>query len=163
MKGLYHVGIDHIRSLAITCHALDGQFDRLFNSETICGQSKEIEHSYNQLLHTSLLNLAISIRVAFSKRPEYRLTGTGVTDCGLFEVGAPREEGGFSTKDVCDKIIHANSIFKPVEPGVKGAGCSLRGTYKRKPWQFEFAIAIFCEYVLKWLGEIENRSQGPME
>ena len=62
MDGTYRIGTDHIRSLAIECHALDVQFDRLFNCETICGYSDRIYQTYNRLLSTALLNLAVSIQ-----------------------------------------------------------------------------------------------------
>ncbi len=56
----------------------------------------------------------------------YRSVSSGIGACGLFEAGAPRKDGSFSIKDVCDKIIHANDIFKPIEPGVRGACCRVR-------------------------------------
>jgi len=42
MDGKYEIGRDHIRALAIECHALDVQFDRLFNAPTICGASDRV-------------------------------------------------------------------------------------------------------------------------
>jgi len=156
MNGKYNVGIDHIRSLAITCHALDGQFDKLFNAGAICGNSQKVVASYDQLLSVSLLNLAIFVRVALSNEPAYRSATSGATACGLFETGAPEKDGGFSIKDVCDKLIHADNIFKPVEPGVEGACCRLRGTYREKPWEFSLGVSIFSEIVLKWLDDIEK-------
>src|SRR6266567_892831 len=103
MDGRYNVGIDHIRTLAITCHALDGQFDTLFSSQTICGRSSRISDSYRRLFSVSLLNLAISIRVSLSGESEYTKENSGVEACGAFENGAPKEDGGFTVKDVCEK------------------------------------------------------------
>lgn len=34
MDGSYNIGTDHIRASAIHCHALDLQFDRLFNADS---------------------------------------------------------------------------------------------------------------------------------
>jgi len=155
MDGRYRIGTERIRSLAVTCHALDTQFDRLFNAETICGKSDALFNSYNELFATHLLSLAISIRVALSDLPEYRSMTSGVRSCGLFDAGAPREDGGFAVKDVCDKVIHADDIFKPVETGVRGAGSRLRGTHYGKPWEFGLGVSIFCEYLLDWLDRIE--------
>ena len=107
MDGTYDIGIAHIRALAIQCHALDVQFDRLFNSPTICDKSESIHQVYNRLLSTTLLNLAISIRVSFSKEPEYKERSERFTASGLFLEGGPQSKaGGFSVKDICDKIIH---------------------------------------------------------
>ena len=157
MDGRYNVGIDHIRALAITCLALEGQFDTLFNSQSICGHSPRITDSYDRLFSVSLLNLAISIRVSLSGEPEYKNENSGVDACGAFESGAPKEAGGFTVKDVCDKIIHATNISKPIERGVIGACSRLSGHYNNKPWEFDLGVSIFCEWVLKWLEEIEDR------
>ena len=157
MDGRFNVGLDHIRSLAITCLALDGLFDALFNSETICGYSSRISDSYDRLFSVSLLNLAISVRVSLSGEPEYKTENSGVTACGAFENGAPNKDGGFSIKDVCDKIIHATKISKPIERGVVGACYKLSGHYQGKPWDFDLGVRLFCELMLKWLEDIEAR------
>lgn len=157
MNGRYNVSIAHIRMLAITCLALDGQFDVLFNGQTICGHSSRITDSYERLFSISLLNLAVSIRVSLSDEPEYIKKDSGVTACGAFEIGAPSDTDGFSIKDVCDKIVHATKISKPIEHGVKGACLKLSGNFKKKPWEFDLGVGIFCELVLRWLEDIENR------
>lgn len=152
MDGRYNVGTDHIRMLTISCHALDAEFDRLFNSETICGQSKRIEDAYERLLSANLINLAVSIRVsALRNEAQYAATGF-VEACGLFD-----DNDSFSIKDVCDKIIHADTIQKLPEPGVKGACFELKGTHWKKPWNFGLGVTIFCEYILLWLDQIEDR------
>jgi hypothetical protein len=160
MDGRYRIGTERIRSLAVTCHALDTQFDRLFNAVTICEKSPALSQSYDKLFATNLLSLAVSIRVSLNQDPEYRSVTSGVRTCGLFDAGAPREDGGFAVKDVCDKIIHADEIFKPVEPGVRGAGCRLRGTHHGKPWEFGLGVGIFCEYLLEWLDRIDSADRG---
>ncbi len=157
MDGRYNVGIDHIRSLAITCLALDGLFDALFNSQTICGYSLRISDSYDRLFSVSLLNLAISIRVSLSGEPEYKMKNLGVAACGAFEFGGPNKDGEFTIKDVCDKIIHATKISKPIERGVVGACSKLSGHNNKEPWEFDLGVGIFCEWVLKWLEDIEVR------
>ena len=157
MDGTYEIGIDHIRSLAIQCHALDLQFDRLFNSQTICGQSDRIKSTYNRLFSTSLLNLAVSIRVSLSDEPEYKKRDGYVSPAGLFDKGAPQKDGNFSFKDICDKLIHAERIDKTIEEGVVGSCCKLYGTYNRKPWEFGLGVQIFSEYILDWLEKLDSR------
>lgn len=156
MDGRYKIGTERIRSLAVTCHALDIQFDSLFNAETICDKAPALTESYDKLFATNLLGLAVSIRVSLNQDPGYRAVTSGVGACGLFDAGAPREDGGFAVKDVCDKIIHADDIFKPPEPGVRRAGCRLRGTHRGKSWEFGLGVGIFCEYVLEWLDRIDS-------
>ncbi len=158
MDGSYNIGTDHIRALAIQCHALDLQFDRLFNAPSICGYSDRIYKTYNRLFSTCLLNLAISIRVSLKAEPEYSRLDTGISSCGIFEGRGPHDNDSFSFKDVCDKLIHAEQIFKPIERGVKGARCKLIGSYRGKPWELGLGVQILCEYVLKWLDEIDART-----
>ena len=140
------------------CHALDTQFDSLFNADTICDKSPALIESYERLFASTLLNLAISIRVSLNHEPEYVSLTSGVQASGLFEKGAPRKEGGFTVKDVCDKIIHADQVFKPHEPGVRGAGCTLRGSHRGTPWEFGLGVSILCEFVLAWLDRIDAAS-----
>ena len=71
MDGYYNIDTNHIRALAIQCHALDLQFDRLFNKESICGDSVRIYETYTRLLSAGLLNLAISIRISLREKPQY--------------------------------------------------------------------------------------------
>ena len=160
MDGTYQIGTDHIRALAIQCHALDLQFDRLFNSETICGFSERIYQTYNRLLSMALLNLAVSIRVSLSSEPEYASTSGGISACGLFTDPGPHGDGSFSIKDVCDKLIHADRISKPIEPGVRGAGCMLVGSYRGTQWELGLGVQILAEWILKWLDEIDARSSS---
>ena len=161
MDGTYRIGTDHIRSLAIQCHALDLQFDLLFNDSTICGYSDRIYETYNRLLSTALLNLAVSIRVSLNGEPLYKSRESGIGACGLFEDDGPHGDGSFSIKDVCDKLIHADQIRKPIEPGVRGAGCQLIGFYQRKQWELGLGVQILAEWVLKWLDEIDDRAGAP--
>ena len=153
MEGKYKIGAEHIRSLAITCHALDSQFDGLFNSETICGPSERTKDAYERLLSETLINLAIAIRVSpLSKEPEYT-DGFG-GPCGLFDANR-----SMTIKDVCDKIIHADSIRKPIEPGTRFGCIELRGTHFGKQWDFGLGLTIFSEYLLLLLDRVEDRSE----
>lgn len=160
MEGRYRIETEQIRSLAVTCHTLDTGFDKLFNTQMICDKSPALSESYEKLFATSLLSLAVSIRVSLNRDPGYRSISSGVGACGLFDAGAPHEDGSFAIKDVCDKIIHANDICKPIEPGIRGAGCRLRGTYQKNPWEFGLSVSIFCEYILEWLDRIDSASEA---
>lgn len=157
MDGKYRIELDYIRALALQCHALDLQFDRLFNEDSICGYSDRIYRAYNRLLSINLLNLAISIRISLNSEPVYERRDSGISACGLFEDLGPHRDGSFSLKDVCDKIIHAKRIFKPIEKGVQATGCTLVGSHRGNQWEFGLGIQILSEYVLKWLDEIDER------
>lgn len=157
MDGKYTVSFSDVRSLAIVCHALDLQFDTLFNSETICGSTIRITEAYNRLLHTNLLNLAIAIRVSMDGTSEYTSESSGVMACGLFEHLGTNNNGRFSIKDVCDKIIHAKKIIKHPVPGTTGLCCTLEGVYKKSQWKLDFSPGIFCETLLQILESLEAK------
>lgn len=74
MDGTYEIGTDHIRALAIQSHALDVQFDKLFNSETICDKSEATIRTYNRLLSTTLFSVSRS-------RSEFRLRRSRSIGC----------------------------------------------------------------------------------
>ena len=93
-------------------------------------------------------------------RPEYKSTSSGISACGLFTHEGPHGDGSFSIKDVCDKLIHADRISKSIEPGVRGAGCTLVGTYQHKKWEFGLVVQVLSEWILKWLDEIDTRSSS---
>jgi hypothetical protein len=159
MDGSYEIGFEHIRSLAIQCHALDVDFDYLFNEPTIQLRYDVTYRTFNRLFSTSLLNLAISIRVSLSKEPEYFEKGR-VSPAVLLLEGVAPKGGDFAIKDLCDKLIHAERIVKPIEPMARGAGCELAGTYNGKPWKIGLGVRIFSEYVLEWMDQLERRYNG---
>jgi hypothetical protein len=156
VNGKYEIGLDDIRALAIKCHAFDVQFDLLFNGPTICGSTDRIRRTYNRLLSTALLKLAIAIRVSLAEEPEYVSIGM-VEPAAIFLEDGSRSNRRFSVKDICDKLIHADRIYKPTEPGVRGAGCELAGHHRGQKWVLGLGVRVFCEYVLRWLDELEER------
>lgn len=156
MDGKYEIGLDHIRALAIECHAYDVQFDRLFNQATICGASEAIVRTYDRLISISLLNLAIAVRVSLADEPEYKSAGH-IDSAVLLLQGMVSPVKGISIKDVCDKLIHADRIYKPKEHGVRGAGTELTGTNHGEAWRVGLGVQIFCEYLLGWVEDIEQR------
>lgn len=114
--------------------------------------------TYNRFFSTCLLNLAISIRVSLKEEPEYSRANTRMSNCGIFEDRGSHGNDSFSFKDVCDKLIHAEQIFKPIERGVTDAGCKLIGSYRGEPRELGLGVQILCEYVLKWVDEIDARA-----
>lgn len=156
MNGKYNIDREHIRSLAIICHALDGQFDSLFNSPTICGFRESIHTTYTRTLASNLLHLAVSIRVGRAHLPSYneKIIGPcGFLDC---QVDGVTSSEPFSVKDVCDKIIHADSIERPIEAGVKNGTITLTGKNHEQRWTLHLSLAMFCEYILGFLDTDEK-------
>jgi hypothetical protein len=155
VNGRYEIGLDHIRALAIECHALDVQFDVLFNGPTICGTTETTRRVHNRLLSTTLLSLAISVRVSLANEPKYSQIAA-VQPSAIYEVGG--EIHSCSIKDICDKLIHADRIYRPIEPGVRGGCCELSGRLRKQPWALGLSVQIFCEYMLRWLDELEQQN-----
>ena len=150
MNGRYNIDSEHIRSLAIICHALDGQFDSLFNSPTVCGFHESIYRTYNRTLASNLLHLAVSIRVSRAHLASYKeiISPCGFLDCQINGVKTTEQ---FSVKDVCDKIIHADSFTRPIEAGTKNGTITLTGKNRGQEWTLHLSLALFCEYILDFL------------
>lgn len=156
--GKYKMSFDRIRSLAIQCHALDlSAYHLLLNSthRDIQGRSKVL---YTELLTEQLLTLAIAIRTKFYQGTPHDTTSEYVQHCGLFYryKGGTEEPALFTIKDICDKIIHADSVSKCLEQGVEKATITLRGQQRDVEWELGFSVNLFCEGVLNWLQAIQD-------
>ena len=157
MDGAYSIATDQIRTLAHRCHDLDVQFDRLFVEGSVRSYSDRTYQTYNHLLATSLLNLAISIHVSLGAEPEYVRRDQALGASGIFGNGGPHGNGAYSIKDVCDRLIQADDIFKPIEQETDHSGCRLIGSIQRKQWELGLGVQVLTDYVLTWLDEIDRR------
>ncbi|MCB9958195.1 MAG: hypothetical protein H6843_06210 [Rhodospirillaceae bacterium] len=157
MDGAYGIATDQIRTLAHRCHELDVQFDRLFVEGSVRSYSDRTYQTYNHLLATSLLNLAISIHVALNAEPEYVRRDGALGASAALDIGGLPGNGSFSVKDLCDRVIQADDIFKPVEPETGHAGCRVIGSFRRQQWELGLGVQGLTDYVLTWLDEIDRR------
>jgi len=149
-----------IRSVAITCHALDLSAEHLFVSGTYNNKGSFVKEIYDGLLSTHLLQLAVAIRTNIYQGLSDGNTENYVSHCGFLDLdgGEKQTTVSFSIKDVCDKIIHADEISRELDATVGSAGSItvIRGSRDKKKWEMSISIELFCEAVLNWLDDIDE-------
>ena len=114
--------------------------------------------AYQDLMTEKLLGLAIALRTKFYQGLDHKDTVRYVGPCGLLFKHEDNVEKNisFSMKDVCDKIIHADSVSRHLEDGVEKPTTSLRGRLGGIEWELSMSVSLFTEAVLNWVQDIED-------
>ena len=154
---------DEIRRLCLLCHGLDLTSSTIFASETSSGLSTATKSVLHSLLSSHLLMLAVSVRINLYQGaiknfsiPMQTMVAGYYEDDELI-VKSP------TIKDVCDKIIHADSVTKPILPKnivdseVK-ISFQLKGTNRNKAWTLDLSLELFAETVLELIDSIEQNN-----
>ena len=155
----HNISYDYIRSLTIDCYALDIAAYALFIDGIHADGSDRTKEIYREKLSTSLLNLSVAVRTLFYQGVETIVKPQNISYCGFYESDNKEDEASVSIKDVCDKIIHADSldrVFEKTGDDGRKPITSISGTYKRKPWVLEISVDLFCASVLNWVDELEQ-------
>lgn len=117
--------------------------------------AEKTKSAYEELLTTRLLSLAIALRTKFYQGLDHRSTISHISHCGLlYRYKNNREETlNFSMKDVCDKIIHADSIIRYLEPDVQLPTTTFSGADPRSnsTWELSMSVSLFAEAILNWI------------
>ncbi|PPK73891.1 hypothetical protein B0F87_1132 [Methylobacter tundripaludum] len=158
-----NVPMHQIRSLAIQCHALDeAPHSLMFKSQI---PSQKTISAYEEIFASTLLSLAITIRTKFYQGIESKSTNKYIKNCGTLYKNHKLSDSDpiefeFTIKDVCDKIIHASSITRPLEKEENQPTTLICGTRQEKlpEWELYIVISEFCIGVLNWIEEIESVS-----
>lgn len=158
----HKVDFNEIRRLALTCHGLGLTTSSFSKGETKTALSENLENSLQLLLSSNLLNLAIAIRVNIYQSnissTHFKLK-EGATI--YYDDASPLVEFPATLKQVCDKIIHADSVEKLIYPrGFVPAGCEialeLKGKERNKKWTLNLVLEKFAEQVFKILDDLES-------
>ena len=167
LLGTHKVTFEEIRSLAIQCHALDISAYHLFVDSTHEDNSEKTKSAYHDLMTRKLLGLAIALRTKFYQGLDHEGTIPYVAACGLMYKHKKdiEENVAFSMKDVCDKIIHADSVSRYMEKGVEKPTTALRGKDNRdkSEWELSMSVSLFAEGVLNWVQDIEENTADESE
>lgn len=148
-----------IRRLCLICHGLDYSTSSLSSGQSRLLLSENLESSLQNLVSGSLLSLAIALRINLyqGKIEPSRILPTSswlYFDDELINRPA-------TLKQVVDKIIHADTVIKPVFPpgilrGDTKVAIQFKGTESRKKaWTLNIVLERFAEDVLRLLDEIE--------
>ncbi|WGL17869.1 hypothetical protein PVT68_06120 [Microbulbifer bruguierae] len=120
-----------------------------------------MESALQNLISSNLLNLAIAIRINLYQEtisnPNIELPESSwlYYDDELIDRPA-------TLKQVCDKIIHANTVAKPVLPpelweGNSKIAIQLKGVeFGKKAWTLNIVLERFAEDILNLLDSIES-------
>ncbi|MDA8151344.1 MAG: hypothetical protein M0003_01300 [Acidithiobacillus sp.] len=156
--GTHKVSWDFVRRLAVECHALDSSAFPLLSDSILDDKVGKNRSAYEELFTERLLALAIALRTKFYQGVNSAETARYSLDCGLlYRLEGEVEQGPveFTLKDVCDKIIHADSIHKSVESAYEAEITTLQGTEqhrgKKVTWRLVLSVTLFTECVLNWV------------
>lgn len=109
---------------------------------------------------SNLLNLAITLRTKFYQGSDHTSTVPYVSHCGLlYKYRDNNEETiNFSIKDICDKIIHADSVIRYLENEIKLPTTTFCGTAQngKSSWELSMSVSLFTEGVLNWIHDVES-------
>ena len=157
--GAHRVSLDSIRRVAIICIALDKLALPLIKDSTHEDTFGKTRLAYEELFTENLLQLAIALRTKFYQGIDASSTGKFVNHSGiLYRTDMVDEEGtlSFTIKDVCDKIIHAESIHKVLNSSRDAELVELKGVERKCRWELGLSVPLFCEGVLNWITQLEN-------
>jgi len=153
--GKHRISLDSIRRLAIECHALDSGAVGLLIDTTV-DNTNRVRGIYEEIFSEKLLSLAISLRTKFYQEIPSKGTEEYIQNSAFLLVTDKEEIQLFTIKDVCDKIIHADSVTRPLDDGTRQPITQIRGIQKGTPWTLHISTSLFCEGVLNWLEALES-------
>lgn len=157
--GRHRQDLNEVRRLCLICHGLDLTSDKLFSDSTYNNSSESTKVVFQNLVSGTLLNLAAAIRINIYQGIFQGQERHHLAHCGFYYDDEELVAKDFTIKDVCDKIIHAESISKEAFPPevLRGAKVvmQLKGTHQGRRWTLDLSIELFTEAVLNYLDDIE--------
>ena len=163
LLGAHQVSWDSVRRFAIECHALDSSAFSLLSDSILDNKTGKTKVAYEELRTEKLLSFAIALRIKFYQGASAKETEHYARDCGLlYKLSEGHEKGpnNFTFKDICDKIIHAEKIYKCIESTHDAKITTLHGTQsisgKKIDWQLSMSVTLFTEGVLNWIEKNEK-------
>jgi len=113
---------------------------------------------YEELISEKLLQLAIAIRTKFYQGTDHRRTSGFLEDTGSLLKGVTAKdeaEHPYTLKDICDKVIHANSVYFVLDSDMDVTYIELHGNQtvgrQTQSWMLTLLLPEVCEGILGWL------------
>ena len=160
LLGKHKISLANVRSMAIQCYALDVAAFPLLQGGTHTDRGGKTKEAYEELFTAQLLAFAIALRTKFYQGLDHKTTVRYIQAAGfLFKNNSCGEKTlAFSIKDVCDKIIHADTISRYLELGISKPSTSFCGKDSRdnSTWECAISVTLFVEGVLEWLQDVEE-------
>lgn len=159
----YKQDFDEVRRLCLQCHGLDLTTTTLFATSTYTNPSANTKSVLDSLLSSGLLNLAVAIRINIYQGWVNGAEESLDMDAASYYYDDEMVAKCATIKEVCDKIIHADSVTKPIFPrellehDVK-LTFQFKGSHYRQGWTLNLCLVLFTESVLNLLDRIESQS-----
>ena len=152
---------NEVRRLCLLCHGLDLTSSNLFTGSTYTAPSDQTKSVLHSMLSSSLLNLAVSIRINLYQGSIQNIPIPLATMAANFYEDDELITKCVTIKDVCDKIVHADSVTKPAFPeGLLDRDVKipfqLKGMNRKNTWTMNLCLDLFAETVLTLLDEVDN-------
>ena len=126
----------------------------MFFDGTHTDNSGLTKQAYQELYAQKLLGFAIALRSMFYQGRDHQTTSPHVLACGFLDKWKEGEAVNthlFTAKDICDKIIHANTISRYLEKDIPNPITYLRGSQFGTEWEQSISVSLFTEGILNWL------------
>jgi hypothetical protein len=158
LLGTHKVSFEPIRRLTIECYALASCGLQLLQQSDYKDEHGRTTAMYEELLSEKLLQLAISIRTKFYQGADHRRTSGFLEDTGHFIKGVTAEDEAecrYTLKDICDKVIHASSVYFILDSDLDVTFIELFGSQgagqQKQGWMLTLLLPEVCEGILGWL------------
>jgi len=152
-----------LRRLCLICHGIGFTTSSFSSDDCRLKITENLESALQNLISSSLLSLAVAVRVNLYQEaisnPNIELPGSSWLYFDKELIDRPA-----TLKQVCDKIIHADAVAKPVLPeglwkGDSKIAIQFKGVEPRKKaWTLNIALESFAEDILNLLDEIEAKN-----
>lgn len=151
---------NEIRRLCLICHGIDLTTSSLSSKHSRLKISDETEIVLQNMVTSNLLNLAISIRINLYQKSISQSNKELLESAWLY-FDKKLLTRPATLKQVCDKIIHADSVTKSILHHERSHDSQIAIQFKgveqnRKHWTLDIVLQRFCEDVLCLLDEIES-------
>jgi hypothetical protein len=160
LLGTHRVSFESIRRLTIECYALSRAAMSLLKHSDYEDLEGRTTRLYEELVSEKLLQLAIAIRTKFYQGVDHRRTSGYLEDTGTLLKGVSAKDESYhayTLKDVCDKVIHADSVYLVLDSDLDVTYIDLHGKYAQgretQRWMLSLLLPEVCEGILSWLDE----------
>ena len=160
-RGQHAVSFQAVRTLVIECHALDLSAYELLLFPIHDDSRGLTRATYDELLTSKMLALAIALRTKFYQGTPHEGTEYYLKHNCVFEQARKgKAESNFTLEDACDKIIHADSVVRQFTGKRQQPLTTLTGVAQGKSkWTLSFSLANFADSILWWLEDIQATEQ----
>ncbi|MDO3381201.1 hypothetical protein [Gilvimarinus algae] len=158
--GKYRQDFSEIRRLCLVCHGLDLSTSALSSDLSTWVLSEATNSALQNLVSSTLLHLAIAIRTNLYQK---RIKGSDIRleNSAWFYYDEELIERPATLKQVCDKIVHADTFSKSIYPKefadrADKIATQIRGAeHNRKAWTMNLVLDLLAEDILSMLDQIE--------